>query len=83
MYVHRLLTTKTFVNGLHSALEEIEKRAQKLMEKGAAARFIDKGGDSREVVGLVERLREANVHYQVSKKCLVSTSMIHTGGQVS
>ena len=83
MYVHRLLTTKTFVNGLHSALEEIEKRAQKLMEKTAAARFIDKGSDSREVAGLVERLREAIVHYQVRKNCLVSTSMIHTGGQVS
>ena len=82
-YAFRLVTTQTFVNGLHRALEEIEKRAQELVEKGVAARFVDKGGDSREVAGLIERLREAIVHYQVSKNCLVSTSMIHTGGQVS
>jgi hypothetical protein len=31
-------------------LEEIEKRSQALLEKGKAARFIDKGRDSGEVV---------------------------------
>ena len=73
----------TFVNGLCSALEEIEKRSLELLAKGTATGFVDRKGDSREVVVLVERLREAIAHYQVSKNCLVSTSMIHTGGQVS
>jgi hypothetical protein len=35
--------------------------------KGTAARFVDKGEDSGEVARLVERLREAITHYQVSE----------------
>jgi len=37
-----------------------------LQAKGAAARFIDKGEDAKEVAGLIEKLREAIIHYQVS-----------------
>jgi len=47
-------------------LEEIEKRSKALLEKGKTARFLDKGRDSGEVVKLVERLRDAITHYQVS-----------------
>ena len=57
----------TPVNGLRSALEEIEQRSQALLEKGKAARFVDKGRDSGEVVTLVERLRDAITRYQVSE----------------
>jgi len=48
-------------------LKEIEKRSQALLEKGKAARFVDKGRDSGEVVKLIERLRDAITHYQVSE----------------
>ena len=38
-----------------------------LLEKGVAARLIDKADDSKEVARLVERLREAIAIYQVSE----------------
>ena len=82
-HARRLLTAQTIVNDLRSALEEIEKRAKELLAKSTAARFIDKGSDSGEVVRLVERLREAITHYQVSENCLIATSMTHKRGQVS
>ena len=50
-------------------LEEVEKRSRALLEKRAVARLVDKGDDSAEVVRLVERLREAIIHYQVSENC--------------
>ena len=58
----------TLANDLHSALEKIEKRSQELLAKGAAARFIDKSADSGEVARLIEQLREAIIHYQVSEE---------------
>ena len=67
----------------HSTLEEIEKRSQALLEKGGAARFIDKGGDSKEVAGLIERLREAIIHYQVSAYQVISSSTLNVGVQIS
>jgi len=48
-------------------LKDIEKRSQVLLKKGKAARFVDKGRDSGEVVKLVERLRDAITRYQVSE----------------
>jgi len=48
-------------------LEEIEKKSQALLEKGKIAGFVDKGKDSGEVVKLVELLRDAITHYQVSE----------------
>jgi hypothetical protein len=61
------LTTPALVDGIRSALERIEKRSQELLAKGVAARFIDKGADSGEVARLIEHLREAITHYQVSE----------------
>jgi len=57
----------TPANPLHSVLEEIERRSQALLEKGKAARFIDKGRDSGEVVKLVKLLQDAITRYQVSE----------------
>ena len=82
-YVHRLVTPPTLVNDLHSALEEIEKRSQALLAKGAVALFIDKGQDSGEVVRLIERIREAITNYQVSENCFVMLCATHPGGQIS
>ena len=48
-------------------LEEIEERSRALLEKGKAARFVDKARDSGEVVRLVERLRDAITRYQVNE----------------
>ena len=64
-------------------LEDIEKRSQVLLEKGKAARFLDKGRDSGEVVKLVERLRDAITRYQVSEDRFVASNMAYTSGQVS
>jgi len=61
-----MVRLSTPVDGLCSALEEIEKQSQALLEKGKAPRFVDKGRDSGEVVKLVERLRDAITRYQVS-----------------
>ena len=48
--------TLSLVDVLLSALEEIEKRSRALLEKGTAARFVDKEEDSAEVARLIERL---------------------------
>ena len=53
-------------NLVSSTLEDIATRSQELSEKKKTARFLDKAGDSQEVVNLVERLRTAIVYYQVS-----------------
>ena len=55
-----------FLNGHGSTFKQIEELSQKLLAKNAVARFADKGKDSKVVVGLIERLREAIVYYQVS-----------------
>ena len=81
--VRRSPMIPTLVNGVLSTLEGIERRSRVLLEKGTGARFLDKGEDSKEVAGLVERLREAITHYQVSRNCLAPSSSAHTGGQVS
>ena len=66
-YAHQSFPSPTSVNNPRSALEEIEKRSQTLLAKGAAARFVDKAGDSDEVMKLIERLQEAINDYQVSR----------------
>ena len=77
-YARRFFTTPTIANGLHSALQEIERRSRALMNgRSAAARFLDKESDSAEVVKIIERLREAIAHYQVSESCLVMPSVTH------
>ena len=52
-------------NHVFSALEEIGKRSQVLSEKKKPTRFLDKTGDSQEVVNLIEQLRTAIMYYQV------------------
>jgi hypothetical protein len=73
----------TLINGLRSALEGIERRSRDLLAKGTTARFVDKSADSGEVARLVERLREAITHYQVSENQFVASSLTYAGGQVS
>jgi len=78
--VRQSLTTLALVENPLSALAEIEKRSRALLEKGAAARFVDKGEDSAEVTRLIERLREAITHYQVSEHCIFPSSAAHVEG---
>ena len=54
-----------------------------LLEKGAASRFLDKGEDSTEVAKLIERLREAITHYQVSENYLVVLSTTHRRADIT
>ena len=82
-YGRRLLTAPTLVNNLRSVLEEIEKKSRDLLAKGTAARFLDKGADFGEVARLVERLREAITHYQVSENRFAAPDPTHAGGQIS
>jgi len=48
------------------SLEDIGKRSLTLSEKSKVARALDKTQDLQEVVGLVEKLRQAVLIYQVS-----------------
>jgi len=70
-YVQQSPPSPASPNNLRSALEGIEKRSQALLKKGSAVRFVDKGGDSAEVVKLIEQLQEAIAHYQVSGRRIV------------
>ena len=54
-----------------------------LLAKGTAARFVDKGGDSDEVVKLIEQLQEAIAHYQVSNHMVVASSIADMEQQIS
>jgi hypothetical protein len=82
-YARRSLTAPTLANDLRSALQEIEKRSRDLLAKGMAARFVDKDADSREVARLVERLREAVIHYQVNEDYSIVSSIPHAARQIS
>jgi len=73
----------TPANSLRSVLEDIERRSQVLLKKGKAARFVDKGRDSGEVVKLVERLQDAITRYQVSKDRFAASNTTYTARQVS
>jgi len=64
-------------------LEEIEKQSQALLVKGVAARFIDKGEDSKEVGKLIEQLREAITYYQVSGYHIIASTTVDVGEQFS
>ena len=81
-YIRRLFVLSALVDGLFSTLAEIERRSQELLAKGTAARFVDKARDSGEVAKLIERLREAVIHYQVSENCFQHQTQL-TAGQVS
>ena len=64
--VHQLMTvTIASPNSLCSIFQHIEEESQRILTKNATARFLDKGEDTKVVVGLIERLRKAIVSYQV------------------
>ena len=48
-----------------------------------ATLFVDNRRDSGEVVKLVERLRDAITHYQVSEDWFVASNITYAPGQVS
>ena len=52
----------------YRSLEDIETRSRALLEKGKVARVLDKARDSGEVIGLVEKLRQAILVYQVGAR---------------
>ena len=79
-YAPQPFTMNLYVNGHRSTLKGVKKRSQVLLERGATARFMGKGDDSKEVVKLVERLREAITLYQVSESRIVSPGATHTRG---
>ena len=81
--VRQLPSPPVLINGLGSALEEIEKRSLGLLGKGTAPQFVDKAGDSEKVAGLFEQLREAITNYQVSENCSIGSSTTHAGRQAS
>jgi len=74
-----LLTLPVLADDLPSALGEIRKRSQELLERGRATQFADKGRDSGEVASLVEHFQDAVTHYQVSKNHSVGLGVTHTG----
>ena len=53
---------------LHRSLDDIGKRSLALSEKSKVARVLDKTQDLQEVIGLVEKLRQAVLVYQVSTR---------------
>ena len=76
--------TPILTDGPHSALQHIENRSHALLGKGTAARLLDKGKDSKEVTKLINGLREAISHYQVSRNWAVASgTATHTRGQIS
>ena len=82
-YVGRSLVLPDLANHLDSVLEEIERQSQELLAKSTAVRFVDKAGDSGEVVKLVERLGEAIAHYQVSKSWFVASNKTHRWADIA
>ena len=64
-------------------MEKIEEQSQVLLEKGGAARFVDKRRDSGEVANLVEGLRDAITRYQVSESWFFASNTTYTARQIS
>ena len=76
-YIDRSLALPGLADTLYSVLEEIERGSRELLAKTTAARLVEKAGDSREVAKLVERLRDAITHYQVSESRFVASNTTH------
>lgn len=68
------MTTPTSSDSRCSAFEKIEELSKKMLAKSTVARFVDKGEDSKVVVKLIERLREAMVCYQVGDCCTLGSN---------
>ena len=56
------------------SLDDIEKRAQALSEKGTMARVLDKARDASAVVKLVDQLQKTIIIYQVCARPRLSSS---------
>jgi hypothetical protein len=65
-WVHLSVLVVTVSNGLCSAFNQIEESSEKLLKQGPITKFAKKSSDSKAVAGLIERLREAIIYYQVS-----------------
>ena len=65
---------------MFSSLERIEKRSKAISEKKKTAGLLDKARDCREVVELVEELRNAIVYYQVSGSYAGQTGRVDMNG---
>ena len=63
--IHRVCCILHF-NLLFRSLDKIEEWSEAILEKNAAAGFLDKMKDSQEAVSLVDELRNAILGYQVS-----------------
>ena len=82
-YAPQLPAALALTSGLCSVLEDIEKRSQALLAKGNAARLLDKGEDSKEVVKLIKRLQETVIHYQVSEDWIVVLNVVDVEEKIS
>ena len=73
----------TTPNGRCSTFKQIEEESQQILAKNPVARFIDKGGDSGNVAGFIERLRKALLRYQVRKYHSSEEEIVDKKGQIS
>jgi len=71
------MTAPTSPDSRCSTFEKIEELSQKILYKDAAARLVDKGEDSKAVVRVIERLREAIVSYQVGDRCASGSNITY------
>ena len=73
-----VLTTPT---NLCSKFKQIEELSQKLLEKDAIARFVDRGEDSKVVARLIDRLRDAIACYQVGGRYHPESTVVDSGAR--
>jgi len=78
VYVHQLIITPTAPDLRCSSFQRIEEVSEGLLAKSTIARFTDKGEDSKIVAGLIERLREAILCYQVGNHYTSTLNIIDT-----
>ena len=76
------MSAAILTNGRRSTFKQIDELSKRLLKKSAIAQFTDKGKDSKVVAGLIERLREAIVYYQVSDYS-PSAPVVVDKGQIS
>ena len=68
----------------YRSLDDIEKRAQVLSEKGTMARVLDKAQDASAVVKLVDQLQKTIIIYQVCvQACQIQAALIRMMAGVS
>jgi len=65
------------------SLEDIGTRSLALSEKGKLVRILDKAKDAQEVIGLVEKLRQAILVYQVRTRDCRCWNLLTSGTGVA